>query len=213
MDWPLRCSRRDLPHRPLHQGAPARETPACAHPRRPRSPTAGAARHPGTPAPAPVAPDTPSADIGIGYARCSTLTHELRTQLDPLAAKHISRNKIFSEKISARVRVRPHFEAALTTTWEIKAHAPHCRVIFNVYEMKRLGHDAAELTAPHRPRPGPGNARWPPPGDVRSQRLGTPPVRILRHDGRDRTREHPRSHPRRTRHRARKATTAAGLWS
>ncbi|WP_258543984.1 recombinase family protein [Streptomyces ipomoeae] len=26
-------------------------------------------------------------------------------------------------------------------------HAPHCRVIFTVYEMKRLGRDAAELTA------------------------------------------------------------------
>ncbi|MEV4285957.1 hypothetical protein AB0K40_10675 [Nonomuraea bangladeshensis] len=38
---------------------------------------------------------------------------------------------IFSEKISTRV----------------KARAPHCRVILIVYEMKRLGRDAAELTA------------------------------------------------------------------
>ncbi|WP_424531615.1 hypothetical protein ACOZ38_16555 [Sphaerisporangium viridialbum] len=30
---------------------------------------------------------------------------------------------------------------------QIKAHAPHCRVVFTVYEMKRLGRDAAELTA------------------------------------------------------------------
>jgi DNA invertase Pin-like site-specific DNA recombinase len=30
---------------------------------------------------------------------------------------------------------------------EIKAHAPHWRVIFTVNEMKRLGRDAAELTA------------------------------------------------------------------
>ncbi|MGW3435505.1 recombinase family protein [Streptomyces melanosporofaciens] len=29
----------------------------------------------------------------------------------------------------------------------MKAHAPHCRVIFTVYEMKRLGRDSAELTA------------------------------------------------------------------
>ncbi|HEY9367175.1 recombinase family protein [Streptomyces sp.] len=29
----------------------------------------------------------------------------------------------------------------------MKAHAPHCRVIFTVYEMKRPGRDAAELTA------------------------------------------------------------------
>ncbi|WP_435849934.1 recombinase family protein [Streptomyces microflavus] len=102
---------------------------------------------PCVPAPAPVDPDTPSADIRIGYARCSTLTQELQTQLDALVAKRIPRDKIFSEKISTRVRVRPQFEAALTAAREIKAHAPHCRVIFTVYEMKRLGRDAAELTA------------------------------------------------------------------
>jgi DNA invertase Pin-like site-specific DNA recombinase len=45
------------------------------------------------------------------------------------------------------VRVRPKFEAALALAREIKAHAPHCRVILTVYEMKRLGRDAAELTA------------------------------------------------------------------
>ncbi|MGH3628740.1 MAG: hypothetical protein ACRDRL_15065 [Sciscionella sp.] len=28
-----------------------------------------------------------------------------------------------------------------------EAHAPHCRVILTVYEMKRLGRDSAELTA------------------------------------------------------------------
>lgn len=52
-----------------------------------------------------------------------------------------------SEKISTRVRVRPQFEEALRTAWGIKAHAPHCRVTFTVYEMKRLGRDDAELTA------------------------------------------------------------------
>ncbi|MFJ1899739.1 MULTISPECIES: recombinase family protein [unclassified Streptomyces] len=35
----------------------------------------------------------------------------------------------------------------MRTAREVKAHAPHCRVIFTVYEMKRLGRDAAELTA------------------------------------------------------------------
>ncbi|MFD3872828.1 recombinase family protein [Streptomyces sp. NPDC058623] len=45
------------------------------------------------------------------------------------------------------IRVRPQFEAALPAAREIKAHAPPCRVIFTVYEMKRLGRDAAELTA------------------------------------------------------------------
>jgi DNA invertase Pin-like site-specific DNA recombinase len=102
---------------------------------------------PGTPPPAPVVEDTPGADIRIGYARCSTLGQELDSQLDALTAHGIPRDKIFSEKISTRVRVRPQFEEALKTAREIKAHAPHCRVILTVHELKRLGRDAAELTA------------------------------------------------------------------
>ncbi len=62
---------------------------------------------PGTPTPAAFAPDNPSADIRIGYARCSTLTQELQSQLDALAAHGIGRDKIFAEKISSRMRVRP----------------------------------------------------------------------------------------------------------
>ncbi|MFI7443204.1 recombinase family protein [Nonomuraea indica] len=102
---------------------------------------------PGTPPPAPVDPDRPSTDIRIGYARCSSLTQELQSQLDALEAHGISRDKIFSEKISSRLKVRPEFEKALVTARQIKAHAPHCRVILTVYEMKRLGRDASELTA------------------------------------------------------------------
>jgi hypothetical protein len=64
---------------------------------------------PGTPPPAPLPPDTPAADIRIGYARCSTLTQELQSQLDALAAHGIPRDKIFSEKVSTRVRLRPQF--------------------------------------------------------------------------------------------------------
>ncbi|MGW6404101.1 recombinase family protein [Streptomyces sp. NPDC055134] len=67
--------------------------------------------------------------------------------MDALAKHGIPRDKVFSEKISTRVRVRPQFEAALALARQIKAHAPHCRVIFGVYGMKRLGRDAAELTA------------------------------------------------------------------
>ncbi|AJT61849.2 recombinase family protein [Streptomyces chattanoogensis] len=102
---------------------------------------------PGTPPPAAPETGAPGADIRIGYARCSHLTQELQSQLDALSAHGIPRDKIFSEKISTRIRVRPQFEAALTLAREIKAHAPHCRVLFTVYEMKRLGRDAAELTA------------------------------------------------------------------
>ncbi|MEV4279634.1 recombinase family protein [Actinoplanes xinjiangensis] len=43
--------------------------------------------------------------------------------------------------------MQPQFEAALAKARGIKAHASHCRVIFTVNEMKRLGRDAAELTA------------------------------------------------------------------
>ncbi|WP_037935328.1 recombinase family protein [Streptosporangium roseum] len=102
---------------------------------------------PGTPPSAAPETDAPGADIRIGYARCSHLTQELQSQLDALSAHGIPRDKIFSEKISTRIRVRPQFEAALTLAREIKAHAPHCRVLFPVYEMKRLERDAAELTA------------------------------------------------------------------
>jgi hypothetical protein len=92
-------------------------------------------------------PRLPSADIRIGYARCSHLSQELDSQLDALAKHGIDRDKIFSEKISTRIKVRPAFEQALKTAREIKAHAPHCRGILTVFEMKRLGRDAAELTA------------------------------------------------------------------
>ncbi|WP_442759690.1 recombinase family protein [Streptomyces virginiae] len=102
---------------------------------------------PGKPVPAAIDPSLPSADIRIGYARCSHLSQELDSQLDALAKHGIGRDKIFSEKISTRIKARPQFEEALKTAREIKAHAPHCRVILTVFEMKRLGRDAAELTA------------------------------------------------------------------
>ncbi|MFD5041053.1 recombinase family protein [Streptomyces sp. NPDC058377] len=134
-----RRGRLRLPHSPLRPGAPAEEGAAGADPGRPR---------PGPPQPpAPIDPDLPSADIRIGYARCSTLGQELDSQLDALAGHGIPRDKIFAEKISTRIRVRPTFEEALRTAREVKARAPHCRVIFTVYEMKRLGRGAAELTA------------------------------------------------------------------
>nr|WP_229888351.1 recombinase family protein [Streptomyces nitrosporeus] len=70
-----------------------------------------------------------------------------RLPADALAGHGIPRDKIFSGKISTRVRVRPESGEALRTAREVKAHAPHCRVGFTVYEMKRPGRDAAGPTA------------------------------------------------------------------
>jgi DNA invertase Pin-like site-specific DNA recombinase len=119
----------------------------CVVPSRSSPPPAAGPGSRGAPAPAAIAADTPSADIRIGYARCSTRGQELDSQLDALAGHGIPRGKIFAERISRGVRVRPKFERALAAAWEIKAHAPHCRVMSTVYEMMRLGQDAAELTA------------------------------------------------------------------
>ncbi|MFE9966775.1 hypothetical protein [Streptomyces sp. NPDC005525] len=46
--------------------------------------------------------------------------------------------RVFSEKISTRVRERPKLEKALTVAREIKTAAPNQRVILTVVEMKRL---------------------------------------------------------------------------
>ncbi|MEV1070217.1 recombinase family protein [Streptomyces sp. NPDC050263] len=101
---------------------------------------------PGTSAPAPVDPDTRARTSASDTraARPSPRNSRPSSTLSPPSA---SPDKIFAEKISSRVRGRPQFETALTAAREIKAHAPHCRVIFTVYEIKRLGRDAAELTA------------------------------------------------------------------
>ncbi|MFD4861341.1 recombinase family protein [Streptomyces atratus] len=49
--------------------------------------------------------------------------------------------------ISTRIKVRPQMEAALTLARQFKEAAPDQAVILTVHEMKRLGRDAAELTA------------------------------------------------------------------
>ncbi|MFJ4684156.1 recombinase family protein [Streptomyces sp. NPDC088789] len=53
----------------------------------------------------------PGAAIRLGYARCSTVGQELQSQLDVLARADCTR--VFSEKISTRVKERPELEKAL----------------------------------------------------------------------------------------------------
>jgi DNA invertase Pin-like site-specific DNA recombinase len=74
--------------------------------------------------------------IRIGYARWSTTCQELQSQLDALTTAGCGR--VFSEKISTRVKVRPELEAALTLAREIKQAAGDQPVILTVHEMKLM---------------------------------------------------------------------------
>ena len=100
-----------------------------------------AARGPGrtwAPGPPPAAAAAEAADmaIRIGYARCSTAGQELQSQLDALARADCRR--VFSEKISTRVKVRPELKKALTLAHEIRQAAPGQPVILTVHELGRL---------------------------------------------------------------------------
>lgn len=64
----------------------------------------------------------------------------------PGRTRHSARQDLRREDLHPHP-VRPKFQAALEAARQIKAHAPHCRVILTVYEMKRPGRDSAELTA------------------------------------------------------------------
>ncbi|MEU1036258.1 recombinase family protein [Streptomyces mirabilis] len=104
-------------------------------------------RGPGRPwKPGPPVEQAPAASaakpIRIGYARCSTAQQELQSQLDALAPVC---KRIFSEKISTRVKTRPELEKALKLAYDIKEAAPDQEVILSVHELKRLARNAAEL--------------------------------------------------------------------
>ncbi|MFC6929741.1 recombinase family protein [Actinomadura yumaensis] len=88
-----------------------------------------------------MAPSAPP--IRIGYARCSAKDQELDSRLIALPAAGCTR--VFSEKISTRVKVRPELEGALALCWDIKAAASGQAVIFTVHELKRPARNAAEL--------------------------------------------------------------------
>ncbi|WP_262705802.1 MULTISPECIES: recombinase family protein [Streptomyces] len=96
--------------------------------------------------PGPPVEQTPAAStaepIRIGYARCSTAQQELQSQFDALAPVC---KRIFSEKISTRVKPRPELEKALKLAYDIKETAPDQEVILTVHELKRLARNTAEL--------------------------------------------------------------------
>jgi DNA invertase Pin-like site-specific DNA recombinase len=91
----------------------------------------------------PATEESAAKPIRIGYARCSTAQQELRSQLDALQAAHCKR--IFSEKISTRVKVRPELQQALKLAYDIREAAPEQEVILTVHELKRLARNATEL--------------------------------------------------------------------
>ncbi|WP_326669055.1 recombinase family protein [Streptomyces canus] len=79
----------------------------------------------------------------IGYARCSTATQELQSQLDALSDAGC--DPIFEEKISTRIKVRPEFTRELDLAAMVKQTTPQVRVHFVVHELKRLGRGTLEL--------------------------------------------------------------------
>jgi DNA invertase Pin-like site-specific DNA recombinase len=66
-----------------------------------------------------------------------------RTTADALARAKCKR--VFSEKISTRVKIRPKLEEALKLAYDIREAAPDQEVILTVHELKRLARNAAEL--------------------------------------------------------------------
>ncbi|MFE5518380.1 recombinase family protein [Streptomyces virginiae] len=78
----------------------------------------------------------------MGYARSSTAQQELASQL---AALEPVCKRIFSEKISTRIKTRPELEKALKLAYDIKEASPDQEVVLTVHELKRLARNAAEL--------------------------------------------------------------------
>ncbi|WP_308378084.1 recombinase family protein [Streptomyces sp. ISL-98] len=104
-----------------------------------------AVRHPGSlwsalPAVKPAAAATPM-EVRLGYARVSTRTQEIQSQIDALEASGVHR--LFHERISTRVRERPEMKAALAAAREYRSLG--AKVTLVVHEMKRLGRGALEL--------------------------------------------------------------------
>ncbi|MEU3501758.1 recombinase family protein [Streptomyces hundungensis] len=71
--------------------------------------------------------------VRIGYARTSTARQELAGQLEALHRAEC--HKVFEERISTRIKVRPELEKALAPARQAKEAAPETPVIFTVHEL------------------------------------------------------------------------------
>ncbi|MFF9402306.1 recombinase family protein [Streptomyces sp. NPDC014744] len=74
--------------------------------------------------------------VRIGYARCSTATQELQSQLDALEPVCF---EVFHEKVSTRVKVWPEYEKAVAMARGFKRLHSTVQVILTVHEFRRLG--------------------------------------------------------------------------
>lgn len=83
---------------------------------------------------------------GITRAPCSALGQDDDSRLDALRAT-VSRGTRSSARRSAPASAEGRVRGGARAAREVTAHAPHRRIIFTGYGMKRLGRDAAELTA------------------------------------------------------------------
>ncbi|MFF3159254.1 recombinase family protein [Streptomyces sp. NPDC057910] len=92
---------------------------------------------PGAHVPAQAAPlEAGITAVRIGYARCSTATQELQSQLDALTPVCF---EVFHEKVSTRVKVWPQYEKAVAMAVRFKTLHPGVQVILTVHEFRRLG--------------------------------------------------------------------------
>lgn len=94
------------------------------------------------PAPATAKSGGPAGNVRLGYARASTARQSLDYQLDALNDADVTR--IFSEKVSTRVRTRPELAKAIDFARELRTTGLDVTLV--VHEHKRLGRGSDLVT-------------------------------------------------------------------
>ncbi|MEU6389487.1 recombinase family protein [Streptomyces sp. NPDC046939] len=85
---------------------------------------------------------------GTTRAPCSAPGQDDDSQLDALRATAPRGTGPSATRPTPGSAAEGPVRGGARTVREVKARAPHCRVVLTVYEMKRLGRDATELIAP-----------------------------------------------------------------